>query len=327
MQHGGNVWEGGNPEYWLDFSANLRPEGCPGWVRDTVVDAIRDVRYYPDREMKAAAAGLALYAGVSEDHIMPTAGGSAAIDLAISLTEGSLLIPGNTFSEYRLRAECRGIKTAVWNGNCHAGDAVIICNPNNPTGRLFSRSNMLELHRKVHAAGARLIVDEAFIDFCPAESVRDMSCESLIVVGSLTKILGIPGIRLGYLCADSSTVSRLKQAALPWALSAFASAIAQKLPLHMDEIRAEANINAERRKKLAEGISSLGATVFPSSANFILAEFERDMTDAAALLKKKGILVRTCASFGLKPNKLRIAVKTDEENNTLLEALRQIMEK
>ena len=54
MRHGGNVWEGGAPEKWLDFSANLRPEGPPDWAKDAMRRALSDVRYYPDRAMAAA---------------------------------------------------------------------------------------------------------------------------------------------------------------------------------------------------------------------------------------------------------------------------------
>ena len=65
MKHGGNVWEDGKPEMWMDFSANLRPEGTPIWVMQAMQDALFHTRYYPDRAMKAAKHGLSAYAGVS----------------------------------------------------------------------------------------------------------------------------------------------------------------------------------------------------------------------------------------------------------------------
>ena len=61
MKHGGNVWEGGQPDRWLDFSANLRPEGPPDWVMDTMRDALTDARFYPDRALTQAREGLAAY--------------------------------------------------------------------------------------------------------------------------------------------------------------------------------------------------------------------------------------------------------------------------
>ena len=64
MTHGGNVWQGSGPEAWLDFSANLRPEGPPDWVTRTVTQSISRMRYYPDLSMREARRGLA--AGKSE---------------------------------------------------------------------------------------------------------------------------------------------------------------------------------------------------------------------------------------------------------------------
>lgn len=88
MRHGGNVWEG-QPADWLDFSANLRPEGTPAWVMDTMRAALSQACYYPDRAMRAARAGLALYLGVDESCVLPTAGGAAAIDLTLGVRRGA----------------------------------------------------------------------------------------------------------------------------------------------------------------------------------------------------------------------------------------------
>jgi histidinol-phosphate/aromatic aminotransferase/cobyric acid decarboxylase-like protein len=82
MIHGGNVWRSGPPEAWLDFSANLRPEGPPDWVRRAMAGALDEARFYPDPDMRAARAGLAAYAGVPPECLLPTAGGIEAIDIA-----------------------------------------------------------------------------------------------------------------------------------------------------------------------------------------------------------------------------------------------------
>ena len=87
MRHGGNVWDEARPEDWLDYSANLRPEGTPEWVMETLRRAVADTRYYPDRHMRMAREGFAAALGVGADCILPTAGGAQAIDLALSLDE------------------------------------------------------------------------------------------------------------------------------------------------------------------------------------------------------------------------------------------------
>ena len=325
MIHGGGVWETGDPAEWLDFSANLRPEGPPAWVLETLRDTLEDIRYYPDLKMTRARRGLAAFTGLPEEWILPTAGGTAAIDLALARFSGCVYIRQPAFGEYVRRAETRGRRHAAWNGTCGPEDTLILANPNNPDGSVRSREELLDLHEKVYAAGAELVADEAFIDYCPEYSLRKQVRPGLTVVGSLTKILGIPGIRLGYLCAVPEAVRELEKQMLPWSLSAQAAETAARLPEHTGEIRKDTELNRQRREAFGRRLKELGAEVAPSRSNFLLADFRRDMTEAAEKLKARGILVRTCGSFGLENSFLRLAVKTETENGRLIAALEEIL--
>lgn len=321
MIHGGNVWENGVPSKWLDFSANLRPEGTPQWVQDVMVKALDDAQYYPDLAMTKARKGLAAYAGVAYSCVLPTAGGAAAIDLALSLSCGKVHLQSPTFGEYAQRAGVRGRALANWDDEIEPGDTLVLCNPNNPTGRALSSNEVLKIHKKAAAHRATLIVDEAFIDYCPENSVREHLSNNLIIVGSLTKTLCIPGVRLGYVLANADVIAQLQRKSLPWSLNMLASAVAANLPNHLDEMKADAALNKARRAQLIEAFAARGATVHPSQANFLLVDFGRDMTDIALKLREAGILVRTCASFGLGAQFLRLAVKTQLENERLVNAI------
>ncbi|MBQ9197823.1 MAG: histidinol-phosphate aminotransferase family protein [Clostridia bacterium] len=320
MNHGGNVWEGSDPGRWLDFSANLRPEGPPEWVKRALLRALDDVRYYPDRSLRAARGGLAAYAGVPPECLLPTAGGEAAIDLALTLRQGAVSIPPVTFGGYAQRAVARGRPI-----ESRRDATVFRCNPNNPTGESVSRAALLALHEGIAADGGELIVDEAFIDFRPACSVRDAACDTLTVVGSLTKVLGIPGVRLGYIVSSPNNIARLRERMPAWPLGALAAAVAAELPEHLHEISQDAVLNARRRDVFARHLQAAGARVFPSAANFLLCDFGQDMTQAAQALKERGILVRTCASFGLDSGYMRLAVKTEEENDRFIKELKQCL--
>ncbi|MBR5010084.1 MAG: aminotransferase class I/II-fold pyridoxal phosphate-dependent enzyme [Clostridia bacterium] len=322
MKHGGNVWQGEKPSEWLDFSANLRPEGIPAWVKAALESAKAEARYYPDIEMRAAAQGIAAYAGTDEENVLPTAGGMAAIDLVLSLGGGRVITDRHTFGEYAERAAVYGREWVISGSVSEKkGDTRVICNPNNPTGALMKKEDVLAEHSRLKKLGAELVVDEAFIDYCPEDSVRGQVSEGLIVVGSLTKTLCVPGVRLGYVCADKKTLRRLRERALPWQLNAFAARVAAELPGHLDGIRQDAELNAGRREKFVRLLDALGAKTAPSRANFLLCDFGRDMTEAVKHLKTRRILVRECASFGLGNNYLRLAVKTGEENRLLAEEL------
>ena len=275
MKHGGNVWEAGKPSDWLDFSANLRPESTPGWVMRAMQAALGNARYYPDRAMRAARAGLAAYAGVPEACILPTAGGAAAIDACIALHPGRVRTEAPSFGEYAERAAVHHREHALWDGSFASGDLLMIGNPNNPTGSARSREEILALHEQAASSCAGLAVDEAFIDFCPEHSVRKDVSQGLTVVGSLTKTLCIPGVRLGYVCASPEVIARIERQALPWSLNMLAAEIAAQLPAHLKDIRRDAECNARRRERLAGCLQAHGARVEPSQANFLLADFGR----------------------------------------------------
>ena len=319
MRHGGNVWEGGRPEFWLDFSASLRPEGPPEWVQKVMRRALNDIRYYPDRSMRAAREGLAAYAGVTEDRVLPAAGGIAAIGLALSMRRGPVFVDTPTFGEYTRLAAANGRRAA---GARIAGGTRVVCNPNNPTGSALPRGEVLSLSREMEKAGGELLSDEAFADYCPEVSVRRFASPALTVAGSLTKILCIPGARLGYVCGTEEAIERMAEKSSPWPLNALAAAVAAALPGHLEEIRSDAALNRERRGAFREELTELGVRVLPSQANFLLCDFGRDMTRAAEALKGQGILVRTCRSFGLGDSWLRLAVRTEEENRMLTERLK-----
>ena len=327
MKHGGNVWETAFPEQWLDFSANLRPEGTPEWVMQVMAEALKDTRYYPDRTMSAARRGLAAWLQVPVENVLPTAGGASAIDLILSLRKGTVYTYPITFGEYAERSAVHKRKCDSWQGRCQINDTVMLCNPNNPTGRCAARADMLRVFETARADGGELVVDEAFIDFCPENSVRHEVQTGLSVVGSLTKTLCIPGVRLGYVCAEPPVIRSLEQRILPWSLSTLASAVAAALPEHRQDMAKDLLHNVARRQQLTEQLQKLPAEVWPSQSNFLLVDFKRDMTRIAEWLRTQGILVRTCGSFGLPPQFLRLAVKTEKENAMLLQALRKGMEK
>lgn len=325
MNHGGYVWDTDHPSEWLDFSANLRPEGPAEWIPEVIHRSLGNIRYYPDPEVKRASKGMACFMGIPEKCILPTAGGAAAIDLVTQLDDGCVFTLPPTFGEYTARAAVHGRKTAVWEGACEPGDTLVICNPNNPTGEVRTPEEVTALLAEVKAGGGSMVVDEAFIEYCPEYSLRRKLCPGLIILGSFSKILGIPGIRLGYICAEPETIDRLRQKILPWTPDAAATEIAAVLPEHREEIAADCKLNKKRRELFRKQLQRLGAEVCPSQGNFLLADFHRDMSAEAETLKARKILVRTCASFGLPASFWRLAVKTEEENARFIAVMEDIL--
>ena len=323
--HGGNVWQGEKPEDYLDFSANLNPEGPPAWVTDAMKEGLSHVRYYPEISGAAARGGIAKHLKLPADCVLVTSGGIEAAALAAKLP-GQPVIAEPTFQEYGhlcgeyrtlLRSELKSLRFSK-------GDALWLCNPNNPTGDALKREEVLSLLDRAENAGARLVVDEAFIEYCPEHSVADCVLDhpALMVLGSLTKVLAIPGIRLGYMAAHPDVIRNLQESLTPWRLNCVAEAVAAALPGHeadFDEIR---SLNDVRRSRFAEALKALGAEVHPSQANFLLCDFKRDMRPMIEVLRSRHILLRPCGMFPtLTHRHVRLCVRREGENERLAREL------
>ena len=326
VYHGGDVWQGRNPGDVLDFSANLNPEGPPQWVRAAMLRGLENARFYPDLRQGAAVAGLSAHLGLPEACILPTAGGIEAIACAAGLSKRHA-VAQPTFQEYgALCGAHRDVKRSeLVDYRPEPGETLWLCNPNNPTGEALPRGDMSALLEKLEAVGGRLVVDEAFIDYCPEHSVRYAVCDhpALIVLGSLTKVLAIPGVRLGYLAAHPSAMEGLRERLLPWRLNCVADAVAAALPGHGAEFREIRRLNAVRREAFVAALAAIGVKAHPSDANFLLCDFGRDMRPEIERLRERGILVRPCGMFpGLTHGHVRLCVRTEGENGRLVAALK-----
>lgn len=324
--HGGDVWRGPSPDEILDFSANLNPEGPPEWVRAAMLRGVENARYYPDLSQAAALAGLSAHLGLPEACILPTAGGIEAIACAAK-GFGGHAVAQPTFQEYG--ALCGGhrdvLRPELADYRPLPGETLWLCNPNNPTGDALPRAAVLALLERLEAAGGRLVVDEAFIDYCPEHSVRDAVSDhpALVVLGSLTKVLAVPGVRLGYLAAHPSVAGRLREGLLPWRMNCVADAVAAALPGHEGDFREIRRLNDARRAAFAEALAGIGVKVYLSAANFLLCDFGRDMRPDIERLRGMGLLVRPCGMFpGLTHGHVRLCVRTEGENVRLVEAMK-----
>ena len=313
------------------------------WIVDAAQYGLKLMRYYPDPDMTRARNGLAEYLKLPADLVQPASGGASAIVLASGCGMKNVLLCSPCFGEYRAAAEHRGLPVQsvcllkkdrsiespakAIRDSLSESTLIWVCSPMNPVGCAFSREEILDLLALARERKCRVALDEAFIDFCPQNSCRDLieDWPELIVVGSLTKILGIPGVRLGYLCAQDA--KELGQNALPWELNSFAEAIAEELPFHKAELAQEAAKNAARRETFTKGLLALGFTVHLSDTNFVLVDLGRPAEPIVSALKEKRILVRTCLDFeGLSDGRhLRLAVKDDRSNRKFLSALKEIL--
>jgi threonine-phosphate decarboxylase len=223
-----------------------------------------------------------------------------------------------TFGEYEYSAYLAGGQKVTDRTDA---DICFICNPNNPTGTLRKKDEMLSLVHETELHKGIICADEAFIELAdPSQSLIDIRNDSLIVLRSLTKCYSVPGIRFGYGFGDPDLIVKMEAMRPPWSVNAYAEAFAIQAFKQYHELEISRKFIERERDWLYEHLSALGISYKPSSANFLLIDTALQAKELCKKLQNVDILVRDCTSFGL-PATIRIAVRTRDENRCLLEAL------
>lgn len=222
-----------------------------------------------------------------------------------------------TFGEYGLSAQLAGahIVSGI------DADVRFMCNPNNPTGILTPRNEMLSLLDDCKKKGGRLFVDEAFMELAVRdESISDIRSDELFVMRSITKCFSVPGIRFGFGFGPVDLIKKIETVRTPWTVNAFAEAFTMSALDHYDELVISAEKITKEREWYFARLTELGLSFAESSVNYILVHLGRNASEFTESMLKYGILVRDCASFGL-PDSIRISVETRDKNLRVVEAL------
>lgn len=343
--HGGDVYSfaarfGSAP---VDLSANINPYGIPERVRQAMQEAIDDCTQYPDPFCRAARAAIGAAEGIDPDRIYCGSGAADVLDrLAAVLRPKTALLLAPTFAEYErtlagadlrfhtLRAEEGfAVTERILQDITSDLDAVYLCNPNNPTGRTIDHALLRDIAARCAQIGARLVVDECFLDFVPGgETLAPYLDEfpSLVLLRAYTKMYAVPGVRFGWcMTADTALIEALYRAGQPWNVSVVAQACAIACAGERDYAAQTAARIAEERAYLTEQLAARGLWVCPGKANFLLLRAQD--ADLQEKLARRGILIRDCANYrGLVRGYYRTAVKTRKESKALLAALDDIRE-
>lgn len=281
--HGGDAARiaaalGMDPASMLDLSHTLNPLAPdPSVVVGRHLDSLRR---YPDPS--AATSLLSRTIGVDEGELLLTNGGAEAIALVASSFEAGE-VTGPEFSLYERHLP-----------RVEAGAPRFASNPNNPTGVLAGPT------------AAAAVWDEAFHPLATGQWTRGDHRNGSIVLGSLTKLLACPGLRLGYVLADPTTIAELARRQPEWSVNGLALAALADL-LEPVDLPAWACELADRRRALTSLLVGHGIAVRPSDSPWVLV----DRPDLRADLAVHGVVVRDCASFGL-PGVHRLSVTTDD---------------
>jgi threonine-phosphate decarboxylase len=302
---------------FLDFSASLNPfPPFVNWDCSAV-----DWETYPDDEYTVLkeAIGRVFHRPVEEITI-----GNGSIEVIRTFCR-AVLSPGDwivlsepTFGEYLYSARLAG---ADQTASVTEARAQFLCNPNNPTGTLLPRSDVVMTANEAADAGRYLFLDEAFVELSdPDQSLVNYPTETLVVARSLTKCFAVPGLRMGFGFGPPDLIETMEATRLPWTVSAVAEVFALHALQEYGALAESRYAIQQERRFIEESLDQIGISYLPSSTNFLLVHLGVSAHRVCTALLRQGILVRDCTSFGL-PASIRIAVRTRQENTSLIEAL------
>lgn len=341
--HGGDLYGG---DVAVDFSANINPLGTPLSVQQAVEDSLSSLCRYPDPYCRHLVAAISAFELVPRSFILCGCGAAElifsycaalkpkkALELAPTFAEYSVALEtyGCEVRRYPLYAENDFILDDRYPEYLEETDAEVafLCNPNNPTGQLLERERLAEILSICQRRGLHLFLDECFLDLTDEEEAVTMKPflkdhPELFILKAFTKSYGMAGLRLGYcLCSDEELLAKMGNSVQPWNISTPAQVAGVAALKEQDFLKAARKLIRRERQWLCERITSLGIAVYPSKVNYLLLYSERPLGE---LLMKHGIQIRDCSNYhGLDVGWYRIAVKTHEENEKLVDALESIM--
>jgi len=333
----------------IDFSVNVNPLGPPISLSDAIEKGFTFLQRYPDSASRSMCRKIAHDLNLSAGNIIIGNGATELIYLISrcykeEIHTPNVVIVAPTFSDYQRSVSLVGGQVQhhlLSSETCFqldinrliddaiGADILFLCNPNNPTGHLLPKSQIINLATKLKKT--LIIVDEAFLDFTDEPDINSVCGEvinlpNLIVLRSMTKMFAIPGLRLGYLAAHQDLVECLNQYKEPWTVNTFAQIAGEIFLEEIDYVRKTRELVKAEREFLFNQLRQFSwLTPFSSVVNFLLVRIERKDLSATILkekLLKKGILIRNCSNFvGLDERFFRIAVKKHDENLELISAL------
>lgn len=348
--HGGNIYKkakelGISENQILDYSANISPLGIPSHIKKAMVDAIEGTINYPDPDCTALREAIGRQDGVEPDCVTCGNGGADLLyRLAFGLKPKNVLLPVPAFVEYEEAMTAAGarmvyetmdedfhIREDMTERITEDTDLVILCNPNNPTGLLTPRRQVLAVLERAKEMHCRVLVDECFLEICREEeqyTVKSYLKEypNLMILKSFTKLYAIPGVRLGYLlCADREVIAQVNRAGQAWSVSHIAQCAGVAALSHPEYKAAVIDAVEKECIYMKKEMANLPLTLYDGRANYLFFRTP-GVTDLDRRLESRGIMIRNCSNYvNLGNDYWRIAVKTHEENVILLRELRQAL--
>ena len=348
--HGGDIYSDPSlkkDKEMLDYSANINPLGIPAGVRHALKGAVAGCVNYPDPFCRELRDKLSRYFSLPAEMIYC---GNGAADVLFrimtALRPKRTLVMAPTFADYEKAALAAGSKIDYFTLSENNGfvvtpeilkaitkrtEMVVLCNPNNPTGKLMDKALLLEVLRHCEELHIPLLIDECFLDFVQDKEEYTLIDQlaghpGLIILKAFTKIFAIPGVRLGFcLTSNATLMDQLYACGQDWNVSVLAQAAGVAALEETDFLEETRELIAVEKAYLSTQLRLIKLQVFEGAANYLLIKTTHNYPWLEKL-KKHRILIRDCSNYhGLSEGYYRIAVKTRRDNRKLIRIMKELV--
>jgi len=326
----------------IKLNQNENPYELPGEVKREILDKLASLRWsrYPPFVPNDQLELLASFAGWKREGTLLGNGSNDILQLLFTsvLEKGrSVVISQPTFTLYKLLARGLGadvvevlmrppfrfdVEGIIAAAQRSRASMVVVCSPNNPTGTLLAKEEVVRL---IEGTDALVVLDEAYVQFAP-RSLEDLLAghDRLVILRTFSKAMGAAGLRLGYGLMSPVLAKNLDKVKLPYSVNVFTLLAAEVLVQRWETFKGWIDaIAAERERVFRELCDIPGIRAYPSAANFLLFESgTRLPREIFASLLQEGILIRDVSSYPLLGRCLRVSIGTPEENSAFLSSLR-----
>ncbi len=335
-------------EYDLDtivkLSANENTMGCSPLAEEAIKEAIKNIYLYPDGNCTKVRQKLAKINNIREDQIIF---GNGSFELIALLAETFInasdesIIPEPTFKWYKVVTLAMGGKVVtvplknnaidlneVKNKITDKTKIMWLCNPNNPTGTIFGKS---ELEHFLNSIPKDIIVvlDEAYSDFNTSASYPDSIAliekyPNIISLRTFSKIYGMASLRVGYGISNPEMISYINRIRIPSNVNRLAQAAAAASLEDEDFKNAVLENNYKGKQFLYKAFDEMNLEYISSETNFVMVNVVKDGVEVVNELLKTGLYLRSGKEFNM-PTWLRITIGKEEENKLVVEGLKKVL--
>lgn len=336
----------------LPYAGNVNPLGMSPLAKETLIEYIDAVESYPERDYARLRTALGNYCDVDMENIILGNGTSELIRVALdTLKPKKTLIVGPTYSEYKTAAALAGSEVEMYMLDqlddfeldiqkftehlYESLDLVIICNPNNPTGKAIRKDDMSVIADACAKLNIFVMVDETYVEFVQdvpliSSMALTKSFDNILVLRSTSKFFSTPGLRLGYAATKNKEfLAATDNKKIPWNINSLAS-IASVMFSDEHYINLTSSlIQTERNLVYSALCSRKSIKVFKPDANFVLIKLLKEDQTATEVFEyclKKGFMIRDCTDYeGLGEKYVRFCFLKPEQNDRMVNTILEIV--